>query len=111
MSEEQPELLKQKLLKNPYIMTKIKGLGFKRVDDLALKLKPELKQSIERIIAFTKYYFTSLGENEGHTYVRLDTFKNEMSNNIPECMSLYDDFVNSQNGLIYFYILVGIKLA
>lgn len=111
MSEEQPELLKQKLLKNPYMMTKIKGLGFKRVDDLALKLKPELKQSIERIIAFTKYYFISLGENEGHTYVRLDTFKNEMSNNIPECMSLYDDFINSQKRTNLFLHFSGNKVG
>lgn len=95
-SEERPELLKQKLLKNPYMMTKIKGLGFKKVDDLALKLEPNLRQSTERIVHFIKYYFTEVGKNEGHTYVTLDTLKREVSNNISECMSLYDDFIASQ---------------
>lgn len=39
LSEEpNPVLLKQELEKNPYIMTKIDGIGFRKCDDLALKL-------------------------------------------------------------------------
>ena len=34
--EPNPVLLKQEIEKNPWILTKINGLGFKRVDDLAL---------------------------------------------------------------------------
>lgn len=65
--EPNPVLLKQQLEENPYLLTKINGLGFKKVDDLALKLKAELIDSAERLIAFIKYYFTDLGESKGHT--------------------------------------------
>ncbi len=43
--EPNPALLKEKLLDNPYIMTKVHGLGFKKVDDLALKLNPNVRLS------------------------------------------------------------------
>ena len=56
MSEQNPALLKQKLLDNPYIMTKIRGLGFKKVDDLALKLNAALRISDKRTYAFLKFY-------------------------------------------------------
>lgn len=86
LSEEpNPVLLKQELEKNPYIMTKVPQLGFKRIDDLALKLKPELLNSTERLIAFIRYYFTELGENEGHTWCSMQILKNEILNTIPEC--------------------------
>ena len=65
--EPNPALLKQQLEDNPYILTRINGLGFRKVDDLALKLKPELINSTERLVAFIKYYFTDLGESKGHT--------------------------------------------
>lgn len=87
LSEEpNPALLKQELEKNPYIMTKVPQLGFKRIDDLALKLKPELLNSTERLIAFIRYYFTELGENEGHTWCSIQILKNEILNTIPECV-------------------------
>lgn len=51
LSEEpNPVLLKQELEKNPYIMTKIDGIGFRKCDDLALKLKPELIDSTQMTI-------------------------------------------------------------
>ena len=51
-----PTLLKKDLLDNPYILTKINGLGFKRVDGLALKLNTDLKVSNKRTYAFLNYY-------------------------------------------------------
>ena len=69
LSEEpNPVLLKQELEKNPYLMTKIDGIGFKKCDDLALKLKPELIDSTQRLVAFVQYYFKDLGESKGHTW-------------------------------------------
>ena len=63
LSEEpNPVLLKKQLEENPYILTKINGLGFKRVDELALKMKPKLIDSAERLVAFVKYYFTGSSE-------------------------------------------------
>lgn len=57
-NEPNPGLLKQKIENNPYYLCSMKGFGFKKVDKLALKLKPELLESRERCIAFISYYLT-----------------------------------------------------
>lgn len=110
--EPNPALLKKQLEENPYVLCKINGLGFKRIDDLSLKLKPELIDSIERLIAFIKYYFTELGENSGHTWCSMKILKAAISNNTPECFDKVDwllennEFLHIENdkvGLKYYY--------
>lgn len=110
--EPNPMLLKKQLEENPYILTKIPRLGFKRIDELALKLKPELISSTERLVAFTKYYFTEMGEEDGHTWCSLSIYKSAVSNNVPECADKVDwllgnkDFVHIEDdkiGLQYYY--------
>lgn len=108
-SEPNPALLKKHLLENPYIMTKIRGLGFKRVDELALKLKPEMKTSMYRLTAFVIYYLRLTGENNGHTWVTINNMKNEITNNVPECQELLNDLLNHN---IFLYIendKIGLK--
>ena len=51
-AEPDPEKLKYKINTNPYILTKIRGLGFKKVDDIALKIRPELRDSKYRLDYF-----------------------------------------------------------
>lgn len=94
--EPNPTLLKENLESNPYILTKIKGLGFKKVDDLALSLKPELIDSPKRLLAYAKYYFTEIGENDGHTWVSEQIFKDTISNIVPECMEYFDWLLNNE---------------
>lgn len=110
--EPNPALLKQQLEENPYILTRINGLGFRKVDDLALKLKPELINSTERLVAFIKYYFTDLGESKGHTWCSLKILKSAISNNVPECSDKVDwllennEFLHVQDdkiGLKYYH--------
>ena len=110
--EPNPALLKQQLEDNPYILTKIQGIGFKKCDDLALKLKPELINSTERLVAFIKYYFTDLGESKGHTWCSLKILKSAISNNVPECSDKVDwllennEFLHIQDdkiGLKYYH--------
>lgn len=113
LSEEpNPVLLKQELEKNPYIMTKIDGIGFRKCDDLALKLKPELIDSTQRLVAFIQYYFKDLGENKGHTWCSEKILRAAISNNIYECCNKVDwllennDFLHIDNGRIglkYYY--------
>lgn len=107
--EPNPSLLKQQLEENPYILTRINGLGFKRVDELALKLKPELINSTERLVAFIRHYFTEIGENQGHTWCSMSIIKSAISNNVPEC----SDKVNwlfGNNEFLYIYDdKVGLK--
>lgn len=88
-NEPNPELLKQKLNDNPYILTEIHGLGFKRVDGLALKLNPDLKVSNKRTYAFLNYYLREIGESNGHTWVTFDFLENAVRDNIIECEELY----------------------
>lgn len=113
LSEEpNPVLLKQELEKNPYIMTKIDGIGFRKCDDLALKLKPELIDSTQRLVAFIQYYFKDLGESKGHTWCSEKILRAAISNNIYECCNRVDwllennDFLHIDNGRIglkYYY--------
>lgn len=110
--EPNPVLLKQQLEDNPYLLTKINGLGFKKVDDLALKLKPEFINSTERLVAFIKYYFTDLGDSKGHTWCSIKILKSTVTNNVPECADKLDwllennEFLHIEDdkvGLEYYY--------
>lgn len=111
LEESQPELLKQKLLDNPYLMTKIKGLGFKKIDDLALKLKPNSRVSLQRLLAYIKYYFHSIGENDGHTYVTIDELKKNVVDNVSECLELFNDFLTKQQQSQNFLKIEGDKIG
>ncbi|MDY4820021.1 MAG: AAA family ATPase [Bacilli bacterium] len=107
--EPNPALLKQQLEDNPYILTRINGLGFRKVDDLALKLKPELLNSTERLVAFIKYYFTDLGESKGHTWCSMKILKSAISNNIPECSDKVDWLLENNEFLHISDDKVGLK--
>ena len=88
------------------------GLGFRRVDDLALKLKPELIDSTQRLVAFIQYYFKELGESKGHTWCSEKILRAAISNNVYECCDKINwllennDFLHINNGRIglkYYY--------
>lgn len=111
-NEPNPVLLKKQIEDNPYTLTAIPQLGFKRVDELALKLKPELLNSPERLVAFVKYHLTELGENNGNTWCSIPLLKIAITNNVPECSDKIDwlldnnDFLHRENnriGLKYYY--------
>ena len=110
--ESNPQLLKETILNNPYTLTKIPSLGFKRVDDLALKIKPEMRDSQERLIAYVKYFFTSIGEEDGHTWCTKDVLKRQVSNTVSECLQHFDWLLTNKQflhvedervGLCYYY--------
>ena len=104
-----PSLLKKELEENPYIMTRIRGLGFKRVDDLSLKLKPELRSSMHRLVAFVNYYLKDIGEQHGHTWVTLEKLKDSVSNYVPECLDYLDLMLKSNNFLYQEDNKIGLK--
>ena len=107
--EPNPVLLKQQLYENPYVLVKIKGLGFKKIDNLALSLKPSSVNSKERLVAFIKYYFTEIGESEGHTWVLRDILENEVTNNVPECKEHIKWLLNNQEFIYAHDNKVGLK--
>ena len=64
---ENIEELKVKLKENPYMLTSIHGLGFKKIDGLALKMNPELRGSKKRSDAFIDYTLRMIANGEGST--------------------------------------------
>lgn len=92
--EANPVLLKKQLMQNPYILTKIRGFGFKKVDTLALKINPESKCSRERLEAYIVYYLQEVGESYGHTWVTIDTLKSNVRDNVIECIDLFDKYID-----------------
>lgn len=107
--EPNPALLKQQLEDNPYILTRINGLGWKKIDDLAIKLNPEFIDSEERLVAFVKYYFVDLGESNGHTWCSEKILRSAISNNIPECNSKVDWLLSNSNFLHINGDKIGLK--
>ena len=107
--EPNPVLLKQQLEDNPYILTRINGLGFKKIDDMALKFKPELLDSNERLVSFIKYFFTELGESKGHTWCSVSILKSAISNNVPECSERVDWLLDNNEFLHINKDKVGLK--
>lgn len=91
--EPNPALLKDKLLDNPYIMLDLRGFGFKTVDSLALKLNPKIKFSAKRTYAFVKYYLKEIGNNNGHTWITIETLENAVRDNIPECLEMFNRLI------------------
>lgn len=92
--ESNPVLLKKQLIQNPYILTRIKGFGFKKVDVLALKINPESKCSNERLEAYIVYYLQEVGETYGHTWVTIDILKSNVRDNVIECIDLFDKYID-----------------
>lgn len=95
-NEPNPSLLKEKLINNPYIMLEIKGFGFKTVDQLALKLNPEIKVSSKRTYAFINYFFSDMGNNQGHTWTTVDNLECAIRDNINECMETFHKIIASE---------------
>ena len=91
--EQNPVLLKDKILNNPYILTKVSGFGFKKVDTLALKMKPELKCSDKRLAAYIIFFFKEIGDSYGHTWVTINVLKSNIKDNVPECYDSFDKFL------------------
>lgn len=84
-----PILLKRDLKNNPYILTRIKGLGFNKIDKLALSINPSLKISAFRAKAYIEYSLRELGDNEGHTRIKLQELNNMVKSNLPNCYDIY----------------------
>lgn len=88
--------IKKMIENNPYILTRIRGLGFAKVDKIALKLKPELICSEFRTIAYLRYYFKQLANLSGDTYTTKRILSKEVNKNIPECKEPFMEIVKRE---------------
>lgn len=107
-------ILKQELDRNPYILTKVKGLGFKRVDVMAIKLNPNMRRSEFRVRAFIDFSLKEIGNNQGHSRIPLLELDNMVKENIGDCLDLYRSIIQKEMKLSnQLYIKreeVGLKL-
>lgn len=105
--EPKAPILKQKIKDNPYCITEARGFGFKTADQFALKLDPSLIKSGKRLFAFVKHYLYSAAENDGDTWVELQQLKTGITDQIPQCIDLFDELIGlNKDGEFggYFYI-------
>lgn len=109
-------LLKQLLKDNPYILTKIRGLGFAKVDKLALEINPRLRVSEHRTKSFIIDYLSGIAENEGNTKIKASELDIAVKTKIKECLSIYQGILEKELrhetflhidggdiGLLYYY--------
>lgn len=95
-NEKSAVLLKQKLRVNPYILTEIRGLGFKKVDKIALQITPTLRISEYRVRSFIGYYLSEIGNNDGHSRVSMAELDKSITENIGDCILLYNELIDKE---------------
>lgn len=88
--------LKETLVKNPYVLSKIDGISFKVVDKIATQMNPSLKESEERLVAFLDYYFEKLGNDKGNTWTSKENIKSEVINEVPEVEKFLDALIEKE---------------
>ncbi len=112
--EENAMVLKKKIIANPYILTNVRGIGFSKADDIALKLNPDLKVSTERTEAFLKYKLKEIGSSKGDTWVNRNILSREVRSAIPKCFSIYEEILEKNEEdptlLVVDGKMVGLKL-
>lgn len=104
--ETNPSLLKQKIIENPYILTSVHGLGFKKVDTLALKLAPDLRISLQRVKAFLFYQLKEIANSEGYTWISKKDLIGYVRKDLRECIDIYKEFIENETKnpeLLYIY--------
>ena len=92
-------LLKKQIIENPYILCKYKGLGFKKVDQYALKLNPTLVHSKFRTTEGIKYLLDDCANNEGHCYVNNQDFIKMFNVLLPNCKDILKEILLEQKTL------------
>ena len=104
--ENNPSLLKQKIIENTYILTSVHGLGFTKVDTLALKLAPDLIVSLQRVKAFLFYKLKEIANSDGHTWVNKRDLIGYVRKDLRECIDIYKEFIENETEnpeLLYIY--------
>lgn len=104
-----PVLLKEILHDNPYILTRIHGIGFKKIDEVALKINPELKGSEKRLRALIAYVFNETANGDGHTLMPLSELRIAISQNAPEASKHLDAVLADEELMFKAGALVGLR--
>lgn len=103
-----PQLILKKIEDDPYILMKLARFGWKRVDKLALALKPEMINSTSRLISFCRNALENIATDSdgGHTWILINnptSVKHSMAHlikdNVPECQPCVKEFFETERKL------------
>lgn len=104
------ELAIEKFKKNPYVLMKIPGIGFKTIDDKARE-KGIAENDPRRVKAYLIDYFQNLAE-DGSSYTNIDSLKDHLRKKIFDC-NIVDTFamLNKDDKFIVYKAPEGIRIA
>lgn len=104
------ELAIEKFKKNPYVLMKIPGIGFKTIDDKARE-KGIAENDPRRVKAYLIDYFQNLAE-DGSSYTDIDSLKDHLRKKIFDC-NIVDTFamLNKDDKFIVYKAPEGIRIA
>lgn len=86
--DDNPMLIKKKIEENPYVLTALHGMGFKKVDNIALKINPDLRVSELRAREYIKYVLDEFASGEGHTLVSKNRIIAKARKDVKSCVDL-----------------------
>lgn len=86
----------QKIEENPYVLTEVDGLGFKKVDSYALKMGIE-EESEYRVEACVRYILEEQSNNNGHSWILKSSLIKEASGLMKIDESHVSDYIDNQS--------------
>lgn len=99
------------LLSNPYQLTRVHGLGFKKVDQIALKLNPDIAISVFRVKAFVDYILKEEANSNGSTLVEKSIIDAHVSKELPNCFTKYAEFIGQEKESPDLLHFLGTKIG
>jgi exodeoxyribonuclease V alpha subunit len=86
---------------NPYVLTEIRGIGFKTADEIARRLGVEFA-SIHRVEAAVLHLLLEAGDQEGHTYLPPETLLSRLH-------ELLDSGEQALNDQVFSEVIEGLR--
>lgn len=89
------EHIREKMNGDPYnCLCTINGIGFKTADKLILKIRPELKNSKQRLESCIDYILEE-NENNGHTKIKKSKLRSEVEDTVLDTIQYFDEITTN----------------
>lgn len=109
--EKSPQILKKKLIENPYVLTDINGITFKTIDKIAVQLNPEIRISEKRLVAYLKYFLEKAADDNGDVYFPLSAIRDAVIAEVGEIESFFDDLILRESENPSFLFINGERIG
>lgn len=106
LSSDPKSIIKQ-IKSDPYVLTKIKGIGFIKADGIALSINPSLKASKVRALAYMKHVLQEAANNEGHTKILQSKMISECNSFMYENRQFIIEIIREQDRAFHFQTING----